>query len=126
MYVLVYVDSSDACNILSFQLGTTGVGTGLATRQWSIKVTQYDCSYPNLAPDGCTQWYFGNTNQQIQTYNFDGGQHLANQDQNMCIRRERGMCRICYATVIDTDFSVSGTTAGKALVQAAVILLSHI
>ncbi len=116
----MYVDSSEACNKLSFQLGTTGVGTGLATRQWSIKVTQYSCDFPNLAPDGCTQWYFGSGNQQIQTFNFDGGQHLANQDHNMCIRRERGMCRICYATQANTDFAVSSLTTGVLKLQAAV------
>ena len=35
----VYVDSSDACNDLVFQLGNTAVGTTLATtKTWSIKV----------------------------------------------------------------------------------------
>ena len=37
----MYVDASDACNELNFQLGTNPVGvTGLATRSWSIKATQ--------------------------------------------------------------------------------------
>ena len=88
-----------------------------------FQVTQYSCDFPNLAPDGCTQWYFGSTTAQVQSYNFDGGQHLANQDQNICIRRERGNCRICWATAADTDFAVSGLTAGGAYVQAAVINL---
>ena len=24
-----------------------------------VQVTQYACDYPNLAPPGCTQYYFG-------------------------------------------------------------------
>lgn len=40
-YILVYVDSSDQCNDLSFNLGGTASGvTELATRKWSIKVWQ--------------------------------------------------------------------------------------
>jgi len=114
----MYIDSSDACNDLAFQLGQTAFGTGVSQRQWSIKVTQYACDYPNLAPDGCTQYFFGSSGQSVKTYNFDGGQHLANQDQNICIRRERGNCRICWTTELDTDFQVSGTS-GTTVVYAA-------
>ncbi|XP_059097284.1 uncharacterized protein LOC131891672 [Tigriopus californicus] len=99
----MYVDSTSACNELVFQLGSNS-----AVRQWSIKVTQYSCGYPNLAPDGCTQYFFGSNADTIQTYNFAGGQHLANQDQNICIRRERGNCRICYSADLPTDFMTSG------------------
>ena len=56
-------------------------------------MTQYDCEFNNLAPKGCTQYYFGSTSQQVQTYNFDGGIHISNQDQNICVRTERGNCR---------------------------------
>ncbi|TRY79086.1 hypothetical protein TCAL_13399 [Tigriopus californicus] len=34
----LYVDASEACNDLRFVLGNQGVGTGLANRQWSVKV----------------------------------------------------------------------------------------
>jgi hypothetical protein len=34
----VYVDASDACNTLAFQLGQTAVGTTIPTRSWSLKV----------------------------------------------------------------------------------------
>ena len=33
--------------------------------------------------------------------------HLANQNQVQCIRREKGNCRICYATSAATDFQIS-------------------
>ncbi len=45
----VYVDASQTCNMLVFQLAAAGA------RSWSIKVSQYNCDYPNLAPTGCTQ-----------------------------------------------------------------------
>ena len=53
-----------------------------------LKVTQYSCDYNNLAPPGCTQYFFGSTAGTVQTYNFQGGQHLANQDHSFCIRYE--------------------------------------
>ena len=34
----VYVEASDACNTLTFQLGGAAIQATLATRQWSIKV----------------------------------------------------------------------------------------
>lgn len=34
----MYVDASEACNDLSFQLGANGIGTAVANRAWSIKV----------------------------------------------------------------------------------------
>ena len=88
----MYVDASQACNMLSFQLAGTG------KRSWEIKVTQFNCNYNNLAPSGCTQYYFGSDMGTVQSFNYVGGVHLAKQNQNICIRREQNMCRICYAT----------------------------
>ncbi len=105
----MYVESSKCCNELAFKLGSgagTSGGNTVATRQWQIKVTQYSCDYNNLAPQGCVQYYFGQTTQQVwknvyelfffvhkvylqvQTYNYDNGngRHLANQDQQVCVR----------------------------------------
>lgn len=106
--ISVYVDASSACNILSFQLGGTG------KRSWEIKVTQYSCNYDNLAPSGCTQYYFGKPEGKFQSFNYVGGVHLADQNQNICIRREKNICRICYATA-DTanSFDISGMGATK-------------
>ncbi|XP_059085787.1 uncharacterized protein LOC131882610 [Tigriopus californicus] len=104
----MYVDASEACNDLRFVLGNQGVGTGLANRQWSVKVTQYSCDFKNLAPEGCTQYFFGSTTDVIQTYNFGNGRHLAEQNQNICIRRERGNCKICYTAIDVIDVSVNG------------------
>lgn len=100
----MYVDASDACNELSFQLGSASS----VNRQWSIKITQYSCSYDNLAPAGCTQYFFGGNTGILKSFNYAGGAHLANQEQKICVRQERGNCRICYFPILETDFIVSG------------------
>ena len=93
----MYVDSSEACNSLVFQLGSTAVGTAIpGNRRWNIKViyrahigfppriwlfyfhfhkqiTQYSCDFPNLAPKGCTQYFFGGDTGTVQVkthFNF--------------------------------------------------------
>ena len=60
-----------------------------------LQATQYSCDFPNLAPQGCTQYYYGSAKDRVQTYNYNGGggQHLADQAQAICVRRERGNCR---------------------------------
>jgi len=103
----MYIDVCEDCVDLNFQLGQAGVGTALANRQWSIKVTQYDCCFSNLAPSGCTQYFYGSNTAAVKTFNFDGGQHLANQNHQICVRNERGMCRICWVQVARGDFDVS-------------------
>ncbi len=100
------VDSSAQCNDLNFQIGSTSSGI---SRRWSIKITQISCDSELLAPDGCTQYFLGSTGT-VQTFNFDGGLHLANQNQAICVRAERGNCRICWSAQQQTDFAVSGVT----------------
>ena len=104
----VYVDASQACNDLSFLLGNNAVDTALAQRSWSIRISQYECGYENLAPPGCTQYFYGNSNGIVNSYNYQGNYHLADQNQVACIRREKGNCRICYSTVDYTDLMISG------------------
>lgn len=115
----MYVDASDTCNRLLFQLGSSAaVASTIATRQWSIKISQYSCNYDNLAPEGCTQYYYGSSVDTVRSYNWNGGYHLANQNQRICIRRERGQCRICWTTMDhDTDFVVAGTIADMGYVD---------
>ena len=116
----LYVDVCGCnCNQLTFQLGNMGMGTTLATRNWNIKITQYSCDYENLAPDGCDQYFFGANTGTVESFNFAGGQHLANQDQNICIRRERGNCRICWTTAMMGDFMVSGMTEKSGFVAVS-------
>ena len=44
---------------------------------------------------GCSQWFTGVTGT-LQSFNFAGGMHLANQDYTICIRQEVGYCSIEY------------------------------
>ena len=41
IFSVVYVQSSELCNELSFNLGGTAVGNSIGSRSWSIKVTKY-------------------------------------------------------------------------------------
>lgn len=99
-----------------FLLGTTAFETSIVTRSWSVRISQYDCNYSNLAPDGCTEYFYGSSTDLLTSYNFAGGTHLADQNQVMCIRREKGNCKICYSTTdFSTDFGISGKATGKFL-----------
>ena len=86
----MYFDASDSCNELAFMLGNNANGLStVATRSWSIKVTQISCYSDLLAPQGCTQYYFGSgATNYVRTFNFDGSpsRHLADQKQTMCVR----------------------------------------
>ena len=82
----MYVDASEMCNKLTFILGSGG---SALSRNWNIKVTQYECGHGNSAPDGCTKYYYGSNTGYAKTYNFDAGLHLADQHERMCIRYEQ-------------------------------------
>ena len=81
----MYVDATSSyCNMLSFGLATTAT----ATRSWEIRVSQFECDYNNLAPQGCTQYFYGSDSGQFQSFNYNSGSgyNLANQRQNICFR----------------------------------------
>ena len=40
----------------------------------------------NIAPPGCLQWFFGAAQGEVKTFNFEGGTHLADQRQSICVR----------------------------------------
>ncbi len=88
-----------------------------------LQVNQFSCEFNNLAPQGCTQFFYGPTSNIVQSYNYNNGAsvHLASQDQAICIRsvshksiihnlqnyiydyflanrRERNMCRLVKIT----------------------------
>jgi len=117
----VYLDASDACHSLDFQLGNVATGvTTAATRSWSIKVNQYACDYENLAPPGCTQFHFGSSGTNyIQTFNYQSGsgKHLADQRQVICVRRETGNCKVCWSADAAADVGVSAfVNAAKGII----------
>jgi len=120
----MYIDASDSCNKLTFQIGSV-----VFTRQWNIKVTQYAMDFSNKAPKGCLQYHFaGDGNDDgdldptvIRSFNWNGGngRHLANQDYNICVRREASIGRICYsqdAASFLNDFLISEGAVGDTAV----------
>ncbi|TRY80718.1 hypothetical protein TCAL_15428 [Tigriopus californicus] len=48
----------------------------------------------------------------VQSYNFAGGHHLANQNHLFCVRREANKCRICWTTTAEGDFELTGAMTG--------------
>jgi len=105
----MYVDMGAECIDLTFQLSLTGS----LDAKWNIRVTQYEKTYDNLAPFGCTQYFWKQDSDSdgkgtIQSYNWSGARHLADQNQVICIRREDDKTKICYSTTEVTDFSISG------------------
>ncbi len=112
----LYVDASGMeCNDLVFQIGGETVGMAAqVNRQWTIKATQFSCDFDNLAPQGCDQFFFGANMGTVQSFNYNGGmgRHLANQNQVICVRRERGQCMICWNAMNAIDFQVSNNVAG--------------
>ena len=110
----VYYDASEECNSLDFQFGNSAVGVAsVATRSFSIKVSQISCNDENLPPMGCTQYYYGTSGTNVvRSFNFDGGRHLADQRQTICVRREAGNCRICWSADAATDVGISGDNNG--------------
>merc|ERR1712156_980362 len=106
----MYVDMGEDCIDLTFQLGSTTLDP-----TWNVRITQYEMNYENLAPFGCTQYFWKEDSDSdgkgiITSYNWNSGNghHLADQNQVICIRREEDKTRICYSTSTYTDFNISG------------------
>ena len=81
----------------------------MKTKFFIPKVTQIACDSPIRAPQGCTQYYYGSDTNSARSYNYNSGNgyHLANQNQKICVRRERNNCKICWYHA-SNDFNLSG------------------
>ncbi|XP_059087179.1 uncharacterized protein LOC131883678 isoform X2 [Tigriopus californicus] len=87
-----------------FETGDTGsagevmikFGASMPAKTFRIKTTYYECDNLNKAPTDCVQYLTG-LNGAFQSYNFQGGQLINNQNYVTCIRREMGHCSIQYA-----------------------------
>jgi len=111
----MYVDASADCNALTFTLSdTTSI---IAGRSWTVRVTQYDAGFENLAPAGCTQYFWNKEDSDgtLYSYNYNSGNgpHLADQKQVICIRREENKNTICYSAA-DADIAISGVDGATA------------
>ncbi|KAB0793699.1 hypothetical protein PPYR_13319 [Photinus pyralis] len=90
---------------------TMMLGNKVLSRLWEVRVTQIP--FTERAPSGCLQYHLGTTGI-IQTMNFaDNGRHLADQDYNICMRQELGMCAIAYEPCHENSFKI-GTNSNNA------------
>ena len=81
-----------------------------SSRSWRVKVLQYSCDSPVLAPEGCLQYYTGISGN-VSSFNFKTGDntnpdnanndwpnHISNLNYNICLRRESGYCAVEWST----------------------------
>ena len=82
----MYVDASEGCVNVNFKIGSSALSSK-NSRKWNIKITQFKCDYINLAPSGCTQYFFNKDGTgQVRTFNYENSFHLAQQRQQICVR----------------------------------------
>lgn len=115
----MWVPASDQCNMMTFDLDTGNSGT---TRTWQIKVTQYECNVLSAPEQDCLQWHTAQTGR-TSSFNWDYSatamadtqHHLSNQKYDICFRRARGFCSVCFSMVlhIATDRGSYGLGGGS-------------
>jgi len=134
----MFVDTDGTkCSTADFAFG----GTTVISRQFNIKVTQFNCADRDIAgPSGCLQ-FFTNVVGTVASYNYPIGaaavlsgsanpatafQHLASQSYAICFRQGAGNCALCFSptvrtAVIGQSFGLStSTTAAMSETSACV------
>ena len=105
----MFVPASDQCNQIQINIDT---GTTTTTRKWQIKTTQYTCESEMAPVADCLQYHTAQYGS-IASFGWDTSAstvatsqtHLVNQYYDICIRRTRSYCSICY-----TPYVISSTT----------------
>jgi len=113
----MFVPASSACNQINIDIDT---GTTTTTRKWQIKVTQYECGNLMAPEQDCLQYHTASTGT-IASFNWDTSSssvsssqaHLSSQYYDICIRRARSYCSICYSPQITS--TTTGTAASYGL-----------
>ena len=130
----MFIDVTDECVDINIHVNT--LDTTLS-RTWSIHAKQYTCGDTMAGPTGCLQYHTG-LQGDLASFNWDLSgidntifattTHLANQDYDICFRREENYCRTCFSPKFATSFglgialmagesaagdSCDGFTAGK-------------
>jgi len=108
----MYVETGRSTTATSITLATI---TGSTSQSWNIKVSQIECDSLTRAPDGCTQYFTGNTGT-ITSYAFPSSVELRSQEMSACIRAEEGMCQTDYYQTPGTSFSI-GAAPGTAAAE---------
>lgn len=111
----MFVPASDNCNRIHINIDT---GSTTTTRKWQIKTTQYTCESEKAPRQDCLQYHTAQTGT-FASFGWDTSSstvatsqtHLVNQQYDVCIRRARSYCSICYTPYIIS--STTGTTTGS-------------
>ena len=62
-----------------------------SAKSFNVLTRQISCTASWKAPEDCVQYFTGSSGS-VQSYNFQGGQLLTQQQYTNCIRTERGYC----------------------------------
>jgi len=111
----MWVPASDMCNTINIDIDT---GT-TTTRTWKIKVTQYECGNMMMPVENCLQYHTARTGT-IASFNWDISAtavedtqvHLSSQYYDICIRRERSYCSVCYSVAIHSTANSIASSYG--------------
>merc|ERR1712115_341774 len=110
----MFVPASPQCNQININIDT---GT-TTTRKWQIKVTQYECGNMMAPEQDCLQYLTASTGT-IASFAFDTTQsttvaatqyHLSNQYYDICIRRARGYCSLCFSPEITSTTTTNSAS----------------
>merc|ERR1711971_828041 len=112
----MWVPASDSCNQIHIDIDT---GSTTTTRKWQIKVTQYECGNMMMPEQECLQYHTASEGK-IASFNWDttattiaaSQTHLSDQYYDICLRRARGYCSICYSPVISSTTIASSYGIG--------------
>merc|ERR1711874_260111 len=124
----MFVPASPQCNQINIDIDT---GTTTTTRKWQIKVTQYECGNLMAPEQDCLQFHTASSGT-IASFNWDTSSssvsasqyHLSSQYYDICIRRARNYCSVCYSPQIVaaapalSSFGVSAGSVGPAQTNA--------
>jgi len=119
----MWVPASDSCNQIHIDIDT---GSTTTTRKWQIKVTQYECGNMMMPEQDCLQYHTASDGK-IASFNWDttattiaaSQTHLSDQYYDICLRRARGYCSICYSPVISSTTIASSYGIGTSSDDAA-------
>ena len=90
-------------------------------KSWQIRILQFECGSPMIAPDGCLQYHtgvFGNVSSfnwklEDNTNDHMFANSLSNLSYSVCIRRESGYCSIDWTPGV--SFQVKGCDLNMAI-----------
>ena len=112
----MWVPASPSCNSINIDIDT---GTTTTTRKWQIKVSQYECGDMMAPAQDCLQYHTASSGT-IATFNWDTSAttvsasqyHLSDQYYDICIRRTRSYCSVCFSPYITSTITGIASSYG--------------